>query len=81
MAISIPVLLHQTSVQRMYEQILFELIPLLTLLQSGKAEKQLNLHSVAKSYISVLHSGTVASSAAAFFLRLSCQKVLENIPG
>lgn len=39
MAISISVLLHQTSMQRMYEQILFELIPLLTLLQSGESRE------------------------------------------
>ena len=39
MAISISVLLHQTSVQRMYEQILFELIPLLTSLQPGESRE------------------------------------------
>lgn len=51
MAIRMLMLFHQTSMQRMYEQSLFELIPLLNLFQSGDSRETLKFTRCCK----VLH--------------------------
>lgn len=45
---------HQIKVQRNYEQVLFDVMPLLTLLQSGKSrgtDKLAHSHQVLRLYV------------------------------